>query len=251
MTTDDVRTLRSEDARDGVRLLTLDRPGARNAMSTQLRRELRRALREAETDDGIRAVVLTGEGSAFSAGIDLVEGLRTADALHEAQTPATVARSMQTPVVVAANGACMTGALELALSCSFIIASDRATFGDTHAAVGLVDGWGGSALLPRAVGVRMARRMMTTGETIDADTALRCGLVTEVVPHDDLLPRALDVAAAIAAAEPKAVRATMALLAAGDGATTAHALSLEADVSRTWRIDADDLGQRFRRLLDS
>jgi enoyl-CoA hydratase/carnithine racemase len=194
---------------DGVLQLVLNRSAVRNALSISVRRALIRAVRAAEADVATRVVLLTGTDPVFSAGVD-----------H-------------------------TGALELALSCAFVIASDRATFADTHAAVGLLPGWGQSALLPRAVGVRLARQMMLTGEPIGADTALRAGLVTEVVPHERLLDRAHEIAAAVRDAHPAAVEATLGLLAEGEGLGLAHALGLEAQAGLRWRTDAVEVGRRF------
>ena len=233
---------------DGVLWLVLDRPAQRNALSIAVRRGLVRALRSADDDPDTRVVVVTGRDPAFSSGVDLTESIGPdGRSPRGARTdPAAVVRATRTPVVAAINGACYTGALELALSCSFVIASERATFADTHAQVGLLPGWGQTALLPRAVGVRMARQMLLTGEPVDAATALRVGLVTEVVPHEQLLDRAAVLAAAIAAASPAAAAASLELLSVGDGLGTAHALGLEAEAGLRWRSDPAEVQRRFR-----
>jgi enoyl-CoA hydratase len=232
---------------DGVLRLVLDRPAARNALSIAVRRGLIRAMRAADADAATRVVLLTGADPVFSAGVDLTESLGSdGRAPAGARTdPAAVVRTTRTPVIAVVNGPCYTGALELALSCSFVIASERATFADTHAAVGLLPGWGQTALLPRAVGVRLARQMMLTGEPIDAAAALRAGLVTEVVPHDGLLARAGEIAAAVRDAHPGAGEATLGLLAEGDGLGLAHALALEAQAGLRWRTDPVEVGRRF------
>ena len=241
-----VEGLRSSWA-DGVLELVLDRPAASNALSIAMRRGLIRAVRSADADPETRVVVLTGSDPTFSGGVDLTESLGAGSAVPAgARTdPAAVVRAVRTPVIAAVNGPCYTGALELALSCSFVLASDRATFADTHAAVGLLPGWGQSALLPRAVGVRLARQMMLTGEPIDADTALRAGLVTEVVPHAQLPARARRLAASVRDAHAGAVEATLALLAEGEGLGLAHALALEAQAGLRWRTDPAEVGRRF------
>ena len=105
-----------------------------------------------------------------------------------AANPGATLRATTTPVVCAVNGACVTGALEIALSCTFVVASERARFADTHARLDVVAAWGLTALLPRAVGVRKAAEMSITGNFVDAAEALRLGLVNHVVPHDELLP---------------------------------------------------------------
>jgi enoyl-CoA hydratase len=234
----------------GVARLTLDRPQTRNAMTIAMRRGLIALVRAADADPDTRLMLLTGTDPAFSAGLDLSESLGNGGGSPRgARTdPAAVLRAARTPVVGVVNGLCYTGALELALSCSFLIASDRARFADTHAAVGLVSGWGMSALLPRAVGTRLARRMMITGEPIGADQALAAGLVTETVPHDDLVTRADEIAAAMTAAHPGAVDVTLDLLARGDGATLPHALALEAEAKLHWRTDVAEVGRRFAAL---
>jgi enoyl-CoA hydratase len=237
----------------GVLWLVLDRPARRNALSIAVRRGLVRAVRAADDDPGTRVVVLTGRDPVFSSGVDLAESIGPdGRSPRGARTdPAAVFRAVRTPIVAAVNGACYTGGLELALSCSFVIASDRATFADTHAQVGLLPGWGQTALLPRAVGVRMARQMLLTGEPVDAATALRAGLVTEVVPHDRLLDRAAAVAAAIGTASPAAAAATLDLLAAGDGLGLAHALGLEVAAGLRWRTNPAEVRRRFQQRTGS
>ncbi|MFI6247378.1 enoyl-CoA hydratase-related protein [Streptomyces sp. NPDC051016] len=232
---------------DGVLWLTLDRPRARNAMTIAMRRGLIEAVRAADDDAETRLVVLTGTDPAFSAGIDLKEALGngTGSPRGARTDPAEVVRAARTPVLGVINGPCYTGALELALSCSFLIASDRARFADTHAAIGLAAGWGMSALLPRAVGTRLARRMMLTGEPIDARRALAAGLVTEVVPHDCLLDLAHEIAGLIRAAHPAAVTDTLALLADGEDTSLAHALTLESRAKLRRHYDVAELAHRF------
>jgi enoyl-CoA hydratase len=236
---------------DGVLWLTLARPRARNAMTIAMRRGLIAALRAADTDTETRLVVLTGADPAFSAGIDLKESVGGGSSPRGARTdPAEVVRATRTPVLGVINGPCYTGALEVALSCSFLIASRRARFADTHAVLGLEAGWGMSALLPRAVGVRLARQMMLTGEPIDAERALAAGLVNEVVPHGRLLDRAREIADLIRAAHPGAVAATLELLEAGEGTSLAHALALEAQAKLRRRRGAADVARRFAARTD-
>lgn len=231
------------DRSEGITRIVLDRPATRNALTVDMRRGLIALIRAADADPQTRVVLLTGTDPAFSSGVDLTESL--AGKRGARTDPAAVFRAARTPVVAVVNGACYTGALELALSCAFIVASDRARFADTHAAVGLIAGWGMSALLPRAVGTRLARQMMVTGEPIDAARALAAGLVTEVVPHDRLAERAERIAAAIAAADPNAVEVTLDLLHRGDGTPLAHALALEEEAKLRWRTDPAEVRTRF------
>ncbi len=193
----------------GVRVLTLNRPEARNALSGPLVEALQAALLAADAHDQVRVLVLTGADPGFCAGIDLKEAARAgADYFRRVGTADCIAQVGQVskPVIGAVNGATFTGGLELALGCDFLIASDRAIFADTHARVGLLPRGGMTARLPPVAGGAWARRMSMTGQVIDAATAQRIGLVTEVVPHDQLLPRVMDCARAIAEVPPDTVR---------------------------------------------
>jgi enoyl-CoA hydratase len=237
------------DRGDGVVVLTLHRPDARNAMNSAMREALLAELRAADADDDVAAVILTGSDPVFSAGADLKESLANGLPVRPRTNAGQALRAMATPVICAVNGACVTGALEVALSCTFILASERARFADTHARVGLLPGWGLSALLPRAVGLRKAREMTITGNFIDAGEALRIGLVNEVVGHDELLARARELAADIASADPAAVRASLALYDRGHGATLAHALGLEAEAVASWALDPSAARERFATTI--
>lgn len=194
---------------DAVAVVCLDRPERRNALSAALRGELWRALRSLDADAGTRAVVLTGADPAFCAGVDLTEigsvGRATDGGTDGPGIGSPVPR-MATPLIGAVNGPAVTGGLEVALRCDFLIASERARFADTHARVGLQPTWGITTLLPAAVGRRMAAQMSFTGDYVDAEAALVAGLVNEVVAHDQLLPRAIAVASTIAACDPAAVQ---------------------------------------------
>ena len=193
------------DTTDRVRTLTFNRPHARNALSAQLRQEFFAALRAAEADDAVDVVILTGADPVFCAGLDLKELGDTTELpdISPKWPP------MRKPVIGAINGAAVTGGLEMALYCDVLIASERAKFADTHARVGLLPTWGLSVRLPQKVGVGMARRMSLTGDYLSAEDALRAGLVTEVVPHDELLPTARRIATTIVGNNQKAVRALL------------------------------------------
>lgn len=218
-----------EDA-DRVRTLTLNRPQSRNALSSALRKQFFAALRDAEADDAVDVVILTGADPVFCAGLDLKELGNTT----ELPDVSPKWPPMTKPVIGAVNGAAVTGGLEIALYCDVLIASDLARFADTHARVGLLPTWGLSVRLPQKVGVGMARRMSLTGDYLSAAEALRCGLVTEVVPHDELLPAARRVAASIVGNNQKAVRALLASYHRIDGAQTNEGLWIEAASARQW-----------------
>jgi enoyl-CoA hydratase len=219
---------------DRVRTLTLNRPQARNALSRELRRRFFQALRDAEADDDVDVVVLTGADPVFCAGLDLRElGDTTELPDISPQWP-----PMNKPVIGAINGAAVTGGLEFALYCDILIASELARFADTHARVGLLPTWGLSVRLPQKVGVGLARRMSLTGDYLSATDALRAGLVTEVVPHDELLPTARRVAASIVGNNQKAVRALLASYHRIDAAQTDAGLWIEAMSAKQWMNSA-------------
>jgi enoyl-CoA hydratase len=196
-------SVRLERPADGVALLTLDRAAKYNALTPELLADLGARLGELARDPQVRAIVLTGAGAAFCAGLDL-------NALGAGASfgPADIAplTGSPHPVIAAVNGVAVTGGLELALACDVRIASTTARFADTHARVGVVPGWGLTARLPQAVGQAWARRMSFTGDYVDARTAERIGLVTEVVDPEELLPRAVELASAIATTEPSTLQ---------------------------------------------
>lgn len=236
------------DTTDRVRTLTLNRPEARNALSAALRDAFFGALREAEYDDAVDVVIVTGADPVFCAGLDLKElGGQTQLPDISPKWP-----SMTKPVVGAINGAAVTGGLEIALYCDILIASEQARFADTHARVGLLPTWGLSVRLPQKVGVGMARRMSLTGDYLSATDALRAGLVTEVVPHADLLPTARAIAAAIVGNNQRAVRSLLESYHRIDEAQTGGPLWLEADAARRWMASAtgDDIAANRAAVLE-
>ncbi|QEC47060.1 enoyl-CoA hydratase [Baekduia soli] len=204
-------------------LVTLNRPQQRNALSAELLAALHATLRAADADDAVDVVVVTGADPAFCGGVDTGELARTG-VMPEYTSPLPV---IGKPLIGAVNGAAVTGGLELAMMCDLLVASERARFADTHARLGFLPGWGQSARLPRAVGDRRAAEMLLTGRFVEAPEALAIGLVNAVVPHDELLDRALAMAAAISDCGQAAVRATVALMREGAGLPLAEALALE------------------------
>jgi enoyl-CoA hydratase len=229
--------LRVDDA-GGVRTIIIDRPEVRNALTRAMRDDLCALLADTERDDTIGVVMLTAVDPVFSAGVDFKEvaGVGNRPAEGSATNPGAALRAMTKPVLCAVNGACVSGALEIALSSTFVVASERARFADTHARLGVVATWGLTALLPRAVGVRKAAEMSITGNFVDAGEALRIGLVNHVVPHDELLPFTSKLAGDIAA--PGAVAEVLDLYRRAEGLPFADALALEAEHTRNRPFDA-------------
>ena len=215
-------------------MLTLNRPDKRNALSAALLTELAAQLRAGLDDEATRAVVLTGTDPAFCAGVDL-DGIAAGVSFPEDAVRYLQAASV--PVIAAVNGAAITGGLELALACDFRIGSERARFADTHARMGVTPGWGMSARLPQAVGQAWARQMSLTGSFVEAETALRIGLLNELVDHGRLLDRAVELARLIAQTKPEASRRIRDLYAVARDHSGQQALATEAQVAReTWVI---------------
>jgi len=245
---------------EAVATVTLNRPQARNALSTELRKALWQTMGELDRDDAVAAVVLTGADPAFCAGLDLKELAATSGAaLGEtgAAGDTTTSRGpmppMETPVIGAVNGVAITGGFEVALACDFLVASERAAFADTHARMGIMPGWGLTVLLPEAVGVRRAKELSSTGNFLDARTALTWGLVNHVVPHDELLPFARTLAEDIASNDLAGVRRMLRTYDQGALGTGAEAWALEGRVAGEWQSggrDGADIEARRRAVTE-
>jgi enoyl-CoA hydratase len=240
--TDDILLIETDER---VRTLTLNRPQARNALSSALRDRFFGALTDAETDGDVDVVIVTGTDPVFCAGLDLKElgGQSALPDISPRWPP------MSKPVIGAINGAAVTGGLEVALYCDVLIASEHARFADTHARVGLLPTWGLSVRLPQKVGIGLARRMSLTGDYLSAADALRAGLVTEVVPHDRLVPTARQVAASIVGNNQNAVRALLASYHRIDDTQTSTGLWLEAMAARQFRTSGDDIAANRDAVL--
>lgn len=223
-----------EETGDGaVATITMNRPEALNALSVALEEALIAAFRRLAATPGLRAIVLTGAGRAFSAGVDLKElgqGGRVGRPWHGPESLGGVMRASEIPIIAAVNGFAVTGGLELALQADFIIAAEGARFADTHARVGITPSWGMTQILPRLIGPARARWMSLTGGFIDAALARDWGLATEVVGAADLLPRARALAAEIAETDPLSMSRIRGLIGAGLGLPLAEAMALEARV---------------------
>ncbi len=234
------------DRHDGVAVVVLDRPAARNALNAALRAALPRAMADLAADDAVRVIVLTGADPAFCAGLDLAE-LGRGDHRISGGAPGSDDTSpggpwapTHKPVIGAINGAAVTGGFELALNCDFLIASERARFADTHARVGVMPGWGLTVLLPQAIGVRRAREMSLTGNFMHAREALGLGLVNHVVDHDELMPFTLSIAADIAGNDGPGVRQMLATYAETARTTVDEGWRIEAARGRRWAGDGVD-----------
>ena len=222
---------------DGVATVTLNRPEARNALNHAVRSQLPAVMERLDADDRVSVIVLTGADPAFSAGLDLRELGRDDHGFLDPLDP-PVPRSpfadVGKPVIAAVNGAAVTGGLELALNCDFIIASERAVFADTHCRVGVQPWWGLTVLLPQAIGLRRAKQMSITGNFVSAATAAEWGLVNCVVRHADLLPACRSLARDVASSDGVAVTRILQTYDEGSRTSIAQAWQIEAEVAAGW-----------------
>ena len=191
--------------------ITLNRPDKLNALNATLLRELSHAVSELALDRTVRCAIMTGAGDkAFAAGADIgaMKEMSAAEARMFAQLGHSLGERIETasfPFIAAVNGFALGGGCELALACDFIYASDKAKLGQPEVNLGVIPGFGGTQRLARRVGIGRARELCYTGDVIDAQEALRIGLVNAIVPHGELLVKARDTAAKIAAKGPLAI----------------------------------------------
>jgi len=192
-----------------VLTITMNRPEVRNALRTQLLKELSDTLIEAYKDDETRCVILTGGQEVFAAGADLneLEQQRTDKALRdERQKYWVTVREFPKPLIAAVNGYCLGGGNELAMMCDIIVAGEGAKFGQTEMNVGLIPGAGGTQRLTKILGKAKAMRYILGGELMTAQEAFRVGLISEVIADDRTLLRAEALAQSIAEKSPLALR---------------------------------------------
>ncbi len=222
------------DQQGAVVRITINRPQVLNALNAATVEELRVALTAAKDDPDVRVLILTGAGEkAFVAGADINE-LATHDAVggkdytHRGQAVINLVESLGKPVIACINGYALGGVCELAMACTLRIASDNARFGQPEVKLGLIPGYGGTQRLPRLVGTGLALQQLLTGDMITAAEAHRIGLLNEVVPLAELLPRGEAIAAKIAANAPLAVRYVMEAVQRGMEMPLAEGLYVEA-----------------------
>jgi enoyl-CoA hydratase/carnithine racemase len=216
--------------RDGIAVLTLNRPDALNALSPALFVELRRHVDAlAQVADKVGCVVLAGAGRSFSAGNDL-KAIQAGDAppdrFFQAETVERL-EALPQPVIGAVQGHCYTGALELVLACDLIVAADDAKFADTHGKWAMAPGWGMSQRLPRRIGAAKAKEMMFTGRPVGGAEAAAIGLANFSVPAAELMARTLALAGEIVANSWHTLRADKMLVRGGDGLPLAEGLRFE------------------------
>lgn len=229
------------DVQDGVGVVTFNRPKALNALNPETLEELKDVVERAGKDDSIRVLVLTGGGEkAFVAGADITEFPK----MNPLQARAFAERGQEIffgierlpkPVIAAVNGFCLGGGCELAMSCDFIYASEKAKFGQPEINLGIIPGFGGTQRLSRLVGRARAKELCMTAEMIDAQQAREIGLAAKVFPADRLLEETLKAAKALAAKSPSALRAIKSVVDRG----------VEVDLKTGCALEAEAFGVSF------
>lgn len=239
------------DRADGYAILTLNRPDARNALSPQLLLDLCAAFRTLQGERDIRAVILTGAGSAFCAGLDLK--VMAADEsgvgvynIHAEHDITAAMEAFDRPIIVGVNGVAATGGFELALMGDILLASSAARFADTHCRVGLAPGWGLSQKLARIIGPSRAREAHFTGNFISAEQAEAWGLVSRVVAGENLLDECRKVATDIAGCVPETVKVYKQVVNDGLQTDLAAGLTMERNVMAyvNQRVTGDAIATR-------
>jgi enoyl-CoA hydratase len=249
------------DVQDRVATVTLNRPEARNAMSRVLTYALWDAVLAAGEDPEVDAVVLTGADPAFCAGVDLKEAgggpPSTAETREPGAGPGRFPNGLHRflpiidkPIIGAINGVAVTGGLELALQCTFLVASDRARFADTHARVGVMPGGGITVQLAAIIGLPRAIEMSLTGNFVTADEALRLGLVNHVVPHEELLTVARGLAGDIVTNDQVGVRKLLNhYRRIANAATLDEAYLMEGYLAETWQPGMSQVADRRAEVM--
>ncbi len=235
-----------------VLLLTMSNPDTRNALTgADQFEDIEAACTEINDDMSVRAVVLTGEGSAFCAGGNVKDmrdrkGLFSGGPFDQAdayrrgiQRIPRAIRALNVPIIAAVNGPAVGAGCDLATMCDIRIASSKAMFAESFVKLGIIPGDGGAWFLPRVVGYSNACKMAFSGDPVKADEALRMGLVSEVVAPEDLVERALTLAGSIAANPPHAVRLTKQLMRASENASLDELLDMSATYQAVCHAEPD------------
>jgi len=223
---------------EGIATITINRPNVLNALNMQALQEISSSLDDAEEDETVKVIVITGAGDrSFTTGLDLkaIKGLSPLDAMNQdllGQKLTEKIEELKKPVIAAINGYALGGGLELAMSCDLRIASENARLGQTELNVGLIPGWGGTQRLPRLVGRGIAQELIFTGKMIDAATAKQLGLLSTVVPPDKLKSAVKELASELMTKSPVGIQLVKRLINS----------SLEIDLTRGLVQEAQAFG---------
>jgi enoyl-CoA hydratase len=224
------------DKQEGIVTVTLNRPKAMNALSTELMSAIKLGFEEIIQDEQARVIIFTGAGKAFCCGLDLKELASITSSIEDSEMGNAVKgllealENIDIPIIGAINGYATTGGFELALACDILIASPEAFFADTHARVGIIPAGGLSQKLSRIIGIGRAKELSLTGNFLDAEKAERWGLVNRVVPQDELLPVCRELAENIASCDKKIISIYKKLIDQGYSSTLSEGMELELKV---------------------
>jgi len=224
------------EKRGAIAYVTLNRPKVLNALKQAVFAELKSAFEDARNDVSIRGVILTGSGDkAFAAGADIAEmsnytGIEAGEATRRAQEVTEVIENLGKPVIAAVNGFALGGGCELSMACTIRLAVEGAKFGQPEVKIGIMPGAGGTQRLPRLVGKGRALQLILTGEVISAQEAYRIGLVNEIVPSSNLIPRAEAILNQIISNAPLGVKFSIEAVNKGLEASVSEGLLLEASL---------------------
>jgi enoyl-CoA hydratase len=247
------------DRASPIAVVTLNRPDQMNALNAELRIAIGTTFAELEADPDIRAIVLTGAGRAFCAGMDLKE----IGGGSEGQTGYDLSVAGQDdmrnnianfsgPVIAAVNGAAATAGFELALACDMIFVAKGAKFLDTHARVGIVPGWGLSQRLPRLIGINRAKEISLSGNALSAERAYEWGLANRICPPETLIDEARALAADICGCVPGIMEQVKTMIDTGYSMLFDEAMEyeLQTGIESSKKIDSAEIGQRRAAIMD-
>lgn len=222
------------EMKDGIAYVTISRPKAMNALSAEVLGELKTVFEQIADDPEAQIVILTGEGKAFVAGADIAQmasysGVEGQDIIRKGSRIINYIESMDKPVIAAVNGFALGGGCELAMACDIRIASEKAKFGQPEVGLGIIPGFGGTQRLPKLVGKGMSKYLIMTGEMIDAQEALRIGLVEKVVAPEKLMDTCEALARTIMSNAPIAIKTAKIAINNGIMLDTNTSIALESE----------------------
>jgi enoyl-CoA hydratase/carnithine racemase len=218
------------EKKDGIAVLTINREASLNSLDGNTSREMHEAVLDFRDDDSLRVMIVTGVGRAFSTGMDLVARNAGDDQFAPGAAPFggfTTGVTVYKPIIAAINGFCLAGGCEVALACDIRICTAEARFGQPEVRWAIIPGAGGTQRLPRAIPQAWSNYMILTGDQMDAETALRLGLVSHIVPREELMEKAMQIATTICERGPLAVQAAKEAILRGQDMPLEHGLALE------------------------
>jgi enoyl-CoA hydratase len=222
------------EIREGIGYVTINRPNALNALNTHVLSELKNAFQYIATSDEVKCVIITGAGRAFVAGADIsqmsdLNTIEGRDMTIKGQRVMELIENIDKPVIAAINGFALGGGCELSMACDIRIASEKAKFGQPEVNLGIIPGYGGTQRLPRLVGKGMAKYLILSAEIIDANEALRIGLVQKVVPADELMQEAEKFAKTVMSKAPIAIKMAKTAINSGINLDLRSGVAFEAE----------------------